>query len=236
MQAFSLVIDHRERASGVPDALREAGVAFRYSSLPTGDYLLPEGVLFERKTAGDFARSVADGRLFRQASRLACGRWRPCFVLEGSAADWRAAGLSREALLGALTSLSLVFDLPVLRAMDHAETARLLRFAGEQLVRAVEGGSLPSRKAVAKRRMTRKVRVLQSIPGVGPERARRLLRHFGSIRSCLGASEAELAAVPGVGPGVARKILDIAEEPPGTYGSRSSGKTRCYGSSWTGTA
>ncbi len=38
--------------------------------LESGDYLINNGVLIERKTCSDFATSLADGRLFPQAAKL----------------------------------------------------------------------------------------------------------------------------------------------------------------------
>ncbi len=47
---------------------------------------------------------------------------------------------------------------------------------------------------------------LTSVPGIGPIRISRLIRHFGSPRSVLEASERELSAVEGLGPELARAI------------------------------
>lgn len=47
---------------------------------------------------------------------------------------------------------------------------------------------------------------LDGLPGVGEERKRRLLRHFGSLERLMGATEAELAEVEGIGPRLASRI------------------------------
>jgi len=47
---------------------------------------------------------------------------------------------------------------------------------------------------------------LTEIPGVGPARARVLLRRFGSIQGVRGAAPAELAAA--VGPSTARAVAN----------------------------
>ena len=217
---LSIIIDHRERRSGVGEALRtDPTVSIRFETLPVGDYRLPDGVLFERKTAADFAVSLFDGRLFSQAARLVRDPSRPCLILEGEAKDWAELDIRREALQGALTSLTLIFDLPVLRARNPEETARLIRYAGRQLRRAGEDGVVPIRKVAAKRRSTRRLRVLQSLPGVGPARAKALLEHFGSVRCCLAADSDDLAAVEGVGQEIARRIVETVEESPGQYGA-----------------
>ena len=48
--------------------------------------------------------------------------------------------------------------------------------------------------------------VLDEIPGIGKERKRALLGHFGSIRRLAHATEAQIAEVPGIGPSMARTI------------------------------
>ena len=48
--------------------------------------------------------------------------------------------------------------------------------------------------------------VLDDIPGIGPERRRALLRHFGSVEGVRQASVDELTSVPGVGAGTAETI------------------------------
>lgn len=121
-----VVADHRERPSGVPDLLAMgADVEVSFAQLPVGDYKIDDRILFERKTIDDFAESIIDSRLFRQASRLSRGILKPALIVEGSFSQARLS-VSREAMQGALISLTLVFGLPVLRSTDPDETARLI--------------------------------------------------------------------------------------------------------------
>lgn len=53
-----------------------------------------------------------------------------------------------------------------------------------------------------------------TLPGIGPERARRLLKRFGSLERCLTASAKELAAVRGVGRGTAEQIREYVTAEP----------------------
>ena len=53
---------------------------------------------------------------------------------------------------------------------------------------------------------------LETIPGIGPKRAKKLLEHFGSMKMVLEASEAELAAV--VGKSVAKKLKEAFAQVP----------------------
>jgi DNA excision repair protein ERCC-4 len=216
-----LIADDREAISGIPDLLaRMPEVELRIGRLVVGDYRVEESVLIERKTTSDFAQSLVTGRLFEQAARMEKLDLRPAYILEGKSADWTALGVRREALQGALITLMVIFDIPVLRAMDAAETAHLILYAGQQLARLRDPHHAPSRQAKAKRKRTRQLRLLQTLPGIGSERARLLLGHFGSIRACFEAQMDELQKIDGIGPRTARAILDTIQEASPAYSSR----------------
>jgi len=55
--------------------------------------------------------------------------------------------------------------------------------------------------------------VLDSIPGVGSARRKRLLRHFGSVQRIRAASVKALAEVPGISIGLAEQIMNSLAEP-----------------------
>ena len=47
---------------------------------------------------------------------------------------------------------------------------------------------------------------LHDVPGLGPEKAKALMRAFGSVAAIRRASPDELQAVPGIGPSLAERI------------------------------
>jgi DNA excision repair protein ERCC-4 len=209
---FQVNVDDRERSSGVAEELEKLdGVVVTIKHLTLGDYSIDGAVLIERKTAADFAQSLIDGRLFGQAGRIAKSSLRAAYIIEGTAADWFGLGVSREALQGALVTLMLIFDLPVFRSAGPVESARLIFHVGSQLARLRNPGHMPYRgqDTRVKRDNTRKTRVLESLPGVGPDRAKRLLDHFGTVRALFCAQPAELLQVEGIGPKIAAAINRI---------------------------
>jgi DNA excision repair protein ERCC-4 len=209
MKSTDIIVDHREKQSAVWEHLSTLPtVQLEWKNLPTGDYLVDGGTIFERKTASDFAESVMDQRLFSQAKRLADQPLRACFIIEGNADDWNTLSVRREALQGALITLSLIFDLPVFRSRDAKETAQLLIYTSHQFARLRE--DYPRyRICKAKRRRTRQLHVLASLPGVGPDRAHRLIDYFGTVQACINATAVELEKVPGIGPKTAAAIHDL---------------------------
>jgi len=205
-----VVVDDRERPSGVVPELEKLGrIVVRIEHLSLGDYCIDGAVLIERKTAADFAQSLIDGRLFGQAGRMAALSMGPAYILEGTSVEWFGLGVSREALQGALVTLMLIFDVPVFRSSDPAESARLILYIGSQLVRLRDSEYVPYRQAKAKRKKSRQLRVLQSLPGVGPDRAKRLLERFGTVRACFGASTEEIMEVEGIGSKTAAAIDQV---------------------------
>ncbi|HMP76494.1 MAG TPA: ERCC4 domain-containing protein [Kiritimatiellia bacterium] len=218
-ERIQVVADDRERPSGIPGILtRQDDLDLRIERLPVGDYLVDEAVVIERKSAADFAQSIVDGRLFAQATRLTISRFRPALIIVGSAAEWSAIGVPRHAIQGALVTLMLIYDIPLFRAVDGEEAARLILYIGRQLARLRDPNLVTHRVAKSKHRRARQLRILQHLPGVGPERAFALLEHFGSVRACLSATEEDLGKIRGIGPTTARRIVETVKEPRTTYG------------------
>jgi ERCC4-type nuclease len=214
-----IVADDREEAGGVIAELRtRADVALEVRRLPVGDFLVEERFAVERKTLADFSCSVVDARLFKQAAALVRGSRRAVLVLEGTTVDLGGGGVSREALQGALITVSVFYGLAVLRARDATETARLLVYLGRQ-AQQFASGSLPRRGYRPKGKRARQLFVLQGLPGVGPERAARLLERFGSVQAVAVASPDELATVDGIAETTAARIRWAVEESPGPYGN-----------------
>ncbi len=211
-----VVVDDREPAETVLAALqRMPEVEAIVSRLPVGDYQVDDECLIERKTVSDFAASIVDGRLFRQARRLAGASPLCAVILEGRASDLSGCPVSRESLQGAMVSLSLIYRLPVLRALTPEETAQLILYAGRQIRRQTGVFFKAGRRPKAKRR--RQLRLLQAFPGVGPDRAARLLEAFGTVHGVLNAEPAALEAVHGIGPTTAAAIQDLLRENPEPY-------------------
>lgn len=211
-----IVADDRENAGGVIAELRAlADVEVEVRRLPVGDFVVEDRFTVERKTLTDFALSVVDARLFKQAAALAQGSRRGVLILEGRRADLRSE-MSRESLQGALITVGVFYGLAVLRSLDPAETARLLVYLARQ-ARRFARGSLPRPGYRPKGRRARQIFMLQGLPGVGPGRATRLLERFGSVQAVAGASADELATVDGIGKTTAAKIRWTLEESPGGF-------------------
>ena len=213
-----IIVDDRERADGkvLASLVARDDVTVEIARLEVGDYRVERRVAVERKTIADFAASLIDGRLFQQAAALALAPERAVLTLEGREQEWRATGVRREALQGALITIGVFFGVAVLHSDAPEETARLLVYLGRQAQRAAQGG-LPRPGYRPKGKRARQLFLLQGLPGVGPERAARLLERFGSVQAVVAASADDLATVVGIGEKTAAKMRWAVQEPVVEY-------------------
>ena len=189
--------------------------------LALGDYLLDERLLFERKTLCDFSASLKDGRLFEQGVRLAASPLQKAIILEGRAGDLVESGMRREALQGALISLTLFLGIPLLRSADADESARLMIYAARQfdhIARQMPPRLFKGKRPKGKRKT--QLQILQSLPGIGPSAAHNLLEQFGSVEAVLAADEQALLGVAGIGAGRAKSIRWAIGEQLVSYGNQ----------------
>jgi len=211
--AHQLSVDHSERHSALLEAVRRSG-AFdvRMVHLDTGDYLIDNDVLVERKTIGDFIASLLDGRLFPQAARLAHCRYRSVLLIEGPKPP-SMPKVHPHALEGALVSLAAMWRLPVLHSPAPEQSFLILRILADQASRRSQP-VLRRFDRKPKRLASRRLFLLQGLPGVGPALAQRLLDHFGSIERVLSAEASALTEVRGVGAKKAARIRELVGDAP----------------------
>jgi len=201
-----VIADDREHAGGVIGELQKReGVEVEVRRLATGDFVVEKRFVVERKTLADFSRSLLDGRLFKQVTALVRAGQRAILILEGSSAEFGTLATTRDSLQGALLTVGVFFGISVLWSRDPAETARLIVYLARQAQRVARGG-LSRSGYRPKGRRARQLFVLQGLPGVGPERAARLLDRFGSVQRVATASAEELAGVKGIGPSTAKRM------------------------------
>ncbi|MFQ6095132.1 MAG: ERCC4 domain-containing protein [Candidatus Bathyarchaeia archaeon] len=205
-----VIVDDRERPSGVPQLLRKLGLMVDYRMLDVGDYVLPECAV-ERKEVNDFVKSLYSGRIFDQAFRLqeACNR--PVLIVEGKVAPLLSVKMKPQAYWGALTTLSFKYGLRIFFTSDVDQTAALIYALAKR--RRVSGLrrpliiKKPKVDDVGRLQLT----IVSMLPGVGPRIADRMLRGFKSVRNVFSATIADLSRVKGLGRAKAEKIAEVLD-------------------------
>ena len=210
---ITVIADDREACAGVVQHLLarpDCEVITR--RLRLGDYHIAGRLLVVRKRWPDIVASIVDGRLFRQACRLAGSPLHAVVLLEGSEEDIAECAMTREAIQGALISVNVILGIPVIRSRDPEESARLMLYAGRQ-VRSVISGAVARAGYRPKSKRRIQLHILQGLPTVGPVRAARLLDKYGTVEAVLTASHEDLIRVHGIGNAAAERIRWTVSEP-----------------------
>ena len=70
IEKLRIIVDEREKKSGIPKLLAAIGVKTEIKTLVIGDYIVAPETVVERKTIADLLSSIFDGRLFDQCLSL----------------------------------------------------------------------------------------------------------------------------------------------------------------------
>lgn len=203
-----IIIDYRENRSGIPEKLNSLGTKFRLASLKTGDYLINNHILIERKSATDFVQSLVSNRLWCQCRSLRNSAFLPLIVIEGDVFN-TPYQMDPRALQGALIAVSISWQLPILFSKDIDQTSHILSMIQSQALKEDLVIPYPVRKP--KRIGNHRIQFLCGLPGVGKVMAKKLQDRFGSIRHILDASSEELLAVKGMGNKTVIKIREFID-------------------------
>jgi len=209
LKNLRIVVDEREKKSGIQGLLKGIGINLEIKTLPIGDYIVAPETVVERKTISDLVSSVFDGRLFDQCNRLKEHYQFPILLIEGNIDEIEELTENSLVFYGAISSIALDFKIPVIHTPNASHTAKLLM-------------SMCSRKDASKGPFIKKIRksndvqkqqlsILCSLPGVGEKTAIRMLEKFGTPLRVLSSSTTELSKVGGLGEARAKKIKKVLQ-------------------------
>lgn len=209
IENLRIVVDERERKSGIPDLLRAVGINLEIKTLPIGDYIVAPETIVERKSVSDLISSIFDGRLFDQCNRLKEHFTHPIILMEGNVEEIEQIVENPLVFYGALSAVAIDFKIPIIPTPSATHTAKMLV-------------SMCSRKDTLRGPFLKKIKksddvyrqqlsVLCSLPGIGEKLATRMLAKFGSPTKTLTASLTDLAKIEGLGETRAKKIKQMLD-------------------------
>ena len=208
-----MLVDERERSSGIPDMLRSMGVQVEARMLNVGDYILSSEYALERKSTLDFISSLYSGRLFDQARRLSEAYDNPLILVEGELGSILDTMPNPRAFWGALLTLSLAHHIHVFFTEDVQQSTEFILTLAKHARLPASRGPVVRGKPRLSTTHEKQLYVVSSLPGVGVKLAERLLQWFGSVRRVFTASVPELSLVNGVGRTRAQTIADLLDSP-----------------------
>ncbi len=177
--------------------------------LAVGDYVISDRVAIERKTTTDFLESIRDGRLFEQIKNLKSNYENAVLIIEGESLF--SSGFHDNAIYGALASILVDFNVPVIFTKNPRETAKMIQALYNREKKEKREVSL--RKEKKAMTMDERQRfIVESLPNVSAKLSQRLLEHFGSVKDVINAEVGELIMVKGIGRKTAEEIHEVVNK------------------------
>ena len=209
LEHLRIVVDERERKSGIPQLLKSVGMNLEMKTLPIGDYIVGPETIVERKSIRDLMASVFDGRLFDQCSRLKEHFENPIVLMEGNVDEIEEITENPLIFYGAISAVVLDFKIPIIPTPSAAHTAKLL----VSMCSKKESHKGPYLKKIKKSTdlERQQLSTLCSLPGIGEKFAIRMLEKFGTPLKVFTATTADLAKVEGLGEARAKKIKNMLD-------------------------
>ena len=206
MSNVLIFVDNREVASGILDYFAQYDCKVEKKMLLCGDYLVSDRVCIERKLTDDFVQSIIDKRLFEQLNALKENFEKPVLLIEGNTLYGR---LHPNVIRGALASVALDYQIPIIWTKDAADTAGIIFWLAKR-------EQIDERREVAVRGKRSNLSpeqeqefLLSGLPDISIVRAKALLKHFKTPERIFKATEKELQNVENVGKKIAKKIREL---------------------------
>jgi len=209
---LKIFVDFREKSSGVVKELVNQNIDVKMQQLAVGDYILSNRVCVEFKTKQDFVNSIIDKRLLHQVKSLKNNYEKPLLIIEGEEDIYSLRKIHPNAINGMLASIAIDFGIPIIFTKNFLETASLLNSIAkrEQEAEKKDIGIRTEKKPLTTKEQQEFI--IESLPGVGPNLAKSLLKEFKSIKSIINANHPELQKVEKLGPKKSKEIKRIVEE------------------------
>lgn len=205
---IEVVADDRENK--ILKKLSKLDIDVKQERLDVADFLVSDRTAVERKQAEDFVDSLVDKRLFSQLPELQQFD-KPILLIEGKDL-YSHRKIHPNAIRGALASIAVDHEIPVLWSEDLEETSEMLKaMAKREQEEKDRDVAVRGSKSGTTEREHQKF-VVAGLPSVNTKLAERLLEKFGSIQEIFNATEDELKEVEGIGDKKAGSIRELVEK------------------------
>lgn len=213
-----IIVDYRERSSGIIAELGKRDLDVEVKSLVTADFIIEtkdkNGVIhnvgIEKKTQSDFLNSIIDKRILSQLIVLKENFSMPLVIIEGEENIYRLRNFHPNAIRGMLAAIAIDFQIPVLYTKNYRDTASLLEIIARRLETPKNQFSLLKKRKPATMKEQQEY-LVEALPGVGASIGKALLKEFKSVKKIANATEKELQEVDKIGKKKAQEIKKVLE-------------------------
>ncbi|MCH7567850.1 MAG: hypothetical protein IIA87_00340 [Nanoarchaeota archaeon] len=188
-----VIVDHREKNSLVISELIKLGFEIEFKQLPVADYLI-NNTAIERKTIPDFKSSIINKRIMQQLLEL---KQYPSqiLILEGlETEDPYSGAIHENAFRGFLLSIILEYQIPIIFTLNEKDTAKYISVLAKKQPKK-ESAIRASKIMLSDKEQLQFI--LEGFPNIGPIAAKKLLKHFKTLKNIANAVEDELKEIIG---------------------------------------
>jgi ERCC4-related helicase/ERCC4-type nuclease len=206
---IKIYVDSRENSSKVVKDLYSLNLNLLLKKLDVGDYILSNDVAIEYKTVDDFVDSILDGRLISQLIELKRNFSKPLVLIEGEKDIYTTRNIHPNAINGMLSTIAVNFRIPLLFTKNSKESSNLIyTIAKREQIDSVKDFNPHTEKKMFNVRDSQEY-ILSSLPNIGPNVGKALLREFGTIKNIVTADENQLQNVPKIGKKKASELYSL---------------------------
>ena len=207
---LKIAVDHRER--NIANELKELDFDIEIKDLKAGDFVLSDKVGVELKTKEDFVNSIVDGRLLKQLKLLRENFEIPLLIVQGEEDIYSMRNVHPNAIRGMLAAITISYSIPILYSQNVKDTASILKI----IAKREQDPNLKSFYLRNERKpLTLKEQqeyIIESLPGVGPNLSKSLLKNFKSVKNVFSADIENLKEVEKIGKKKAEGIRKVIDE------------------------
>lgn len=200
-----LIVNSKERGSELIPLLETEEVLFAFSQLKYADFLIGGRIAIIRRTSEEFAVDLKNKMVYRNLPFFKREYTEPLYIIEGK--ELAVNGTPLPTIRSAITHISSVSRIPIIRTEDAKETARYLAL----LVKQAKFSEPVVQRAAAEELEEEQpapwqVELLTHLPDVDRILAARMMKRFGTLRGVLDAKTSEMQKIKGLGPKKTEKI------------------------------
>ena len=204
-----IYIDDRERGTSLVRKLLNQPIELRQSNLPIGDFVLSDRVAVERKTTRDFANTLIRGDLFEQLIILKKTYRKPLLLLEGE--DLFVTAVSPNAIRGALSSIIIDYDIPIIYSKSEDESLDTLVAIASREQQDKKHEPVIRNQKSTDTLLKEQLFLLSSLPNINHIIAERILREFKTPRSFFSADLDQIKKIHGIGSQIAQRLQELLD-------------------------
>jgi ERCC4-type nuclease len=127
LKRYKVVVDSKDKDSGVVKALENQYLEIEIATLEAGDYIVNRRIAFKRLTIDDILKSIFEGeKLSSKIGKMTNIYERPILIIEGEDPFFPGRPFNLSFIQGFLKTIAVFFGVSTLFTLNEAQTAEVI--------------------------------------------------------------------------------------------------------------